>query len=458
MSLAGSIHSGEEEASPMPNIPAKAKLASTHIGSSTIEEEDELPNARLQSSQNSIQEHERIDVVHVAGRSEPTITETESTTADQPETRNEIVALSKDWFVEQPVLKDLTLPAGPSTLEPDTNQRTSIDVEDVEAGVQARTVTPAVETQTSSSVDSKTSLWSRTKKAYILNYSPTEAPTLIMPTAPTDVEKVLYLSTNRLGLYSFGVLSFLSLSVGMWLFVISSPAFYWFGSVVFLLQIYLIISYTVSICGKDYDIEKHRRIVEENPVGEGAPTVDIFLPCCKEPIEILENTYKYIEQLQYPEGKLKVWVLDDGNFLGSSPPAQDPANSFTGADEAVVALAAKFGYNYICREDRPRLKKAGNLRWAFARTEGDFFTIFDADFCPRADFLQEIIPIHLGRPDTAIVQSPQFFRTLDEQTWIEQGAGAVQELFYRVVQVNRNRFGASICVGSNAVYRREVCW
>lgn len=66
------------------------------------------------------------------------------------------------------------------------------------------------------------------------------------------------------------------------------------------------------------------------------------------------------------------------------------------------------------------------------------------------------MPIHLGRPDTAIVQTPQFFRTSSDQSWVEQGAGSVQELFYRVVQINRNRFGAAICVGSNAVYRREA--
>ena len=134
-----------------------------------------------------------------------------------------------------------------------------------------------------------------------------------------------------------------------------------FGAVVFLLQIYLLISYTVSICGKDYDISKHHRILEENPIDPlTCPSVDIYLPCCKEPIEVLENTYKYVQQLQYPAAKLKVYVLDDG------------------ASDAVKSMAHNYGYNYICREDRPRLKKAGNLRWAFARTEGDFFAIFDA--------------------------------------------------------------------------------
>ncbi|KAI5357509.1 putative glycosyltransferase 2, nucleotide-diphospho-sugar transferase [Septoria linicola] len=289
------------------------------------------------------------------------------------------------------------------------------------------------------SQESDTSIWSRAKESFVSTYCPSEAPPLILPSGPSDFEKTLYLKTNRLGLYTFGVFSFLSLSVGMWLFVISFVGFYWFGALVFLLQLYLVISYTVSICGKDYDFEKHKKILEEHPVNPlTAPSVDIYLPCCKEPIEVLENTYRYVKQLVYPQDKLRVYVLDDG------------------ASDAVHAMATQYGYEYICREDRPRLKKAGNLRWAFARTEGDFFAIFDADFCPRPDFLQEIIPIHQAKPDTAIVQTPQFFRTSADQSWVEQGAGGVQELFYRVVQVNRNRFGASICVGSNAVYRRAA--
>lgn len=262
---------------------------------------------------------------------------------------------------------------------------------------------------------------------------------MILPTGPTDKEKYSYLKTNRLGLYVFGVISFLSLSVGMWLFVVSSVIFSWFGVFFALLQIYLLISYVVSICGKDFDFEDHKRILEENPIDPlTCPTVDIYLPCCKEPLEVLENTYKHIQEIQWPEGKLKVYVMDDG------------------AMESVKTLAESYGFNYICREDRPRLKKAGNLRWTFARTTGDFFTIYDADFCPRPDFLYEIIPQHLADDKTAIVQTPQFFRVTDEQTWVEQGASAVQELFYRVVQVNRNRWGASICVGSNAVYRRAA--
>jgi cellulose synthase/poly-beta-1,6-N-acetylglucosamine synthase-like glycosyltransferase len=266
-----------------------------------------------------------------------------------------------------------------------------------------------------------------------------EDPPLILPSGTTDEEKYSYLKMNRVPLYTIGVFSFLSLSAGMWLFVITAPAFYWFGVLVGLLEIYLIISYTITIVGKDYNFEEHKKILADHPITpETAPTVDIYLPCCKEPMEILANTYKYVQALQWPEGKLKVYVLDDGGM------------------DAVKELATSFGFEYIVRDDRPRLKKAGNLRWAFARTEGEFFTIFDADFCPRPDFLHELIPQHLADDKIAIIQSPQFFRIRDDQTWIEQGAGGIQELFYRVVEVNRNRWGASICVGSNAVYRRAA--
>jgi cellulose synthase/poly-beta-1,6-N-acetylglucosamine synthase-like glycosyltransferase len=275
--------------------------------------------------------------------------------------------------------------------------------------------------------------------AFRRTYCPLEEPGLVFPTGPTDEEKLKYISTNRIPLYVFGVFSFLTLSAGMWLFAVSSPIFSWYGVFVGFLNIYLIISYFVGIVGRDWDYAAHQERVALFPIdADTAPTVDVYLPCCSEPLEILENTYRHVLRLDWPAHKLKVYVLDDGD------------------QAAVRALAARYGFEYMVRDDRPRLRKAGNLRWAFSRTEGDFFAIFDADFCPRPDFLKELVVEHMADDKTAIVQSPQYFRVTDDQTWVEQGAGATQELFYRVVQVNRNKWGASICVGSNAVYRRSA--
>ncbi|KAF2769013.1 nucleotide-diphospho-sugar transferase [Teratosphaeria nubilosa] len=243
---------------------------------------------------------------------------------------------------------------------------------------------------------------------------------------------------NRLPLIVAGLFSAISLSVGAWLFVHTTWYLFWYAVYAVYSELYVFASFIVTVFGKPFDLPAHNKKKEDLLLtDETAPPVDIFLPVCKEPLEILENTWKHVAELKYPAGKCRPIVLDDG------------------AQESVKLLAERFGYRYIVRPDRPVLKKSGNMRHAFSITDGPFFVVFDADFCPRADFLLEVIPIHLDNPRIAIVQTPQFFRSPDEQTWIEQGSAAVQEYFYRIIQTCRNTWGASICVGSNAVYRRD---
>jgi cellulose synthase/poly-beta-1,6-N-acetylglucosamine synthase-like glycosyltransferase len=69
--------------------------------------------------------------------------------------------------------------------------------------------------------------------------------------------------------------------------------------------------------------------------------------------------------------------------------------------------------------------------------------------------LIQTLPHFFENPNVAIVQTPQFFDVKPSYGWVRNGAGAVQELFYRLIQVNRDTFGGAICVGTNAVYRRS---
>ena len=207
----------------------------------------------------------------------------------------------------------------------------------------------------------------------------------------------------------------------------------------FVSEFYLFTSLFITVVGKKVDIEEHTRVVEATLLTDlKAPTVDVYLPVCKEPLEILENTWKHIAALDYPECKKSVFVLDDG------------------ADAAIKSLASRYNFHYICRANRPELKKAGNLRYAFGMTSGEFFTVFDADFCPRPEFLVETIPYLINDPTKAILQTPQFFRSTGNQTWVEQGAGAAMEYCYRMLQQCYDKWGGSICVGTNAVYRRAA--
>ena len=43
------------------------------------------------------------------------------------------------------------------------------------------------------------------------------------------------------------------------------------------------------------------------------PTVDLFLTCYNEPVDLVEKTVQAALELDYPIGKLRIYVLDDGN-------------------------------------------------------------------------------------------------------------------------------------------------
>jgi cellulose synthase (UDP-forming) len=165
------------------------------------------------------------------------------------------------------------------------------------------------------------------------------------------------------------------------------------------------------------------------------PSVDIFLPTCGEDLTLVDNTAYHISKVRWP-GRLTVYLLDDSD------------------DPDVARLAGRYGFRYLARPGS-RHKKAGNLQWAFERSDGDHVSILDADFAPRDDYLLELIP-YMDDRGVGIVQSPQLFFTDTRMSWLERCAGATQEMFYRFIQPSRDAVGAAICVGTSAVYRRTA--
>ncbi|HWF79616.1 MAG TPA: glycosyltransferase [Streptosporangiaceae bacterium] len=256
----------------------------------------------------------------------------------------------------------------------------------------------------------------------------------VIQAPPDNREKFLYISRSLPYLAVSLTLAFLAaftsqvfyeINTGIWIFAI----FTLIGTIAFSM------SMPLGFAGQGFSIERHQELVRSwRP--RRYPDVDIFLPCCGEPIEVLRNTWTAVaEMVQAYQGRAMAFVLDDG------------------ADSECESEAASLGHTYVVRPNRGRDKKSGNLRYAFAHTRGEFFIVLDADFAPRRDFLAETLP-YFDDPAVAIVQTPQYFRTDKHQTWVESAAGAIQELFYRAIQVGRDRLGASICVGTCALYRR----
>jgi cellulose synthase (UDP-forming) len=257
-----------------------------------------------------------------------------------------------------------------------------------------------------------------------------------LPQAPSVEDKYAYFGSQHIWFITARTVAACSAALSLVLFSATTPVLWLFWPMATIFIGYMILTHIATTRRRRISRLDHERIVQLwDP--ETYPSIDVFLPSAGEPMDVLRNTYEHVARLSW-EGQLVVRVMDDS------------------ARPEVAELAAEYGFTYDVRDNRPLLKKAGNLKYAFDRTEGDLIVIFDADFCPRPDFLTELVP-YFGDPEIAIVQSPQFFDSdKKRQSWLEECAGSVQESFYRWAQVSRDKLGAPICVGTCAIYRRSA--
>jgi cellulose synthase/poly-beta-1,6-N-acetylglucosamine synthase-like glycosyltransferase len=265
-----------------------------------------------------------------------------------------------------------------------------------------------------------------------------ENPWASLPEPPSDTEKEDYADRGISLIIGSSLISFGALLFSQIRFVFISTFLLYLSPLIAFTLAYYVVSLFVNLGTRGFDIKSHRTLVQSwRPVSY--PSLDIFLPICGEPLEVLHNTWTHVfELLQRFPGIATAYVLDDGDSYDA------------------LVMAANFGFTYLVRPDRGFMKKAGNLRYGFSVSSGDYILILDADFAPRADLPLEMLPYMAANPSLGIVQSPQYFRVGQRQSWVERGAGAVQELFYRLVQVSRDRHDGAICVGSCAIYRREA--
>ncbi len=258
-----------------------------------------------------------------------------------------------------------------------------------------------------------------------------------LPKPPDEKEKYIYVKRKLSLLLVVSLISFTGVTISMTLFIYHHPVLWSLAIVLAFNIIYYATSFFVNAGTRAFDIQAHKTsIASWKP--DVYPSVDIFLPNAGEDLRVLENTWDGITAMADAyKGRVTIYCLDD---------ADRPE---------VKTLAEQYNFIYEVRPDRGYFKKAGNLRHGFRVSNSEFIVIFDADFVPRADFLNETLP-YFSNPKTGIVQTPQYFSVTPNQNWLERGAGAVQELFYRFSQVSRESNNASICVGSNAVYRRKA--
>lgn len=170
------------------------------------------------------------------------------------------------------------------------------------------------------------------------------------------------------------------------------------------------------------------------------PTVDVLIPTYNEPLSVVKVSVMAATLMDWPAGKLKVYILDDGRR------------------EEFKAFAKEIGVGYIAREDN-RHAKAGNLNNAFKYISGEYVAVFDCDHIPTRSFLQVTMGGFLEDPKLALVQTPHHFLSPDP---FERNLGTFREvpnegaLFYGLVQDGNDLWNASFFCGSCAVLKRSA--
>ncbi len=162
-------------------------------------------------------------------------------------------------------------------------------------------------------------------------------------------------------------------------------------------------------------------------------SVDIFVPCCGEPVEVIKTTLQAVRRIIYHP--LEVYVLDDGD----SP--------------AVADLARSLGFHYLSRPGAglPRAdSKSGNLNFGLRRSQGELILVLDADQVPAPEILNRLAGFFQS-PQVGFVQSKQDFFLPEGDPFYNS-----DKVFYETIQLNNDQANAVISCGSGVVYRRRA--
>ncbi|KAL2607999.1 hypothetical protein R1flu_026572 [Riccia fluitans] len=176
--------------------------------------------------------------------------------------------------------------------------------------------------------------------------------------------------------------------------------------------------------------------------GHYFPTVDIFLPCCKEPTDVPQDSIVAALAQDYPKDRFKVFVLDDGG--------DDDLKAFCEAtleesDGRVV---------YLRREKipgKPHHFKCGNMNFGLEHSDSEYVVMMDADMILYPTFLRKLLPHIVYSPNIAFVQIPQAFYNLPPGDPLND----LTSMFYDKVLAHRDTLGCATCVGTGALFSRR---
>ena len=153
----------------------------------------------------------------------------------------------------------------------------------------------------------------------------------MLPAPPDDNEKYAYIYRNLVYLTTVLVIGAGCLIISQIRFEIHDPVPWPFMAFTATYIIYQVISLPINFTGRGFDLAAHQaRVQAWRP--HSYPSVDIYLPICGEPIEVLRNTWAAVADLIAGYGGVaRAYVLDDGPSEEARSASEASASVTSGA-------------------------------------------------------------------------------------------------------------------------------
>lgn len=183
-------------------------------------------------------------------------------------------------------------------------------------------------------------------------------------------------------------------------------------------------------------------------VGNDCPTVDVLITCCGEDDDLIMDTVRASCDLDYPQDRFRVILLDDGKANTLAASVEDLKDTYSNVF-------------YMQRQKIPGVPhhfKAGNLNYGLDAVHnlpggaGEFMAALDADMIPEQHWLRAIMPHMILDPKMGLACPPQLFYN------VPKGDALCQSLdfFVHVSETVKDVMGVAWCTGSGYIARREA--
>lgn len=147
-------------------------------------------------------------------------------------------------------------------------------------------------------------------------------------------------------------------------------------------------------------------------LGDKAPTVDIVIPCCGEKVDVIIDTVAGAAGQDYPEGRFRIFILDDGGDQKLEKAVDDLVPTLQNRHAKLPLI--KYMSRKVRSDVRPEIMKypkAGNNQFGIEETErlggSEYFASLDADMIPERDWLRRVVPHLILDNNVAMANSPQ---------------------------------------------------